>query len=154
MTTDMDTSAVITENSAPMDPNFQVDHSSSRTAIAVPRAELSPSDTEGWKVSGKQVRQRVSTTISGESPPILKTSIPNRAAYAKRTATRITKAARMPHTLPREDIKIVMRPRGGLNVARTEASTIMLAVLIAAGISKLETRDDMICTNSTQNIIL
>lgn len=60
----------------------------------------------------------------------------------------------MPRSLPRDDNKIVLRPRGGLNVARTEASTIMAAVFAAAGTTLQESKEDTICTNAAQNIIV
>lgn len=159
VTMDMDTGANTTTESATTEQQLRVDRSSGRTAVAVTGVELSSSDDAGgWTVTGKQVRQRLSANndISGESPPplIVKPAVPNRAAYAKRIATRLVKAARMPRTLPREDIKIVMRPRGGLNVARTEASILMSAVLGAVGMPKTQTQGDTICTNGAQNIII
>lgn len=60
----------------------------------------------------------------------------------------------MPHVLPKEETKIVMRPRGGLCLARTEANIVMSAVLAAAKVATTEAREDTICTNPTQNIIV
>ncbi|KAH7967480.1 hypothetical protein HPB49_025157 [Dermacentor silvarum] len=60
----------------------------------------------------------------------------------------------MPIDMPKEDAKVVMRPRGGLNVARTEASIIMSVVRTAARLTKEEAKADTICTNAQQNIIV
>ncbi|XP_075553453.1 uncharacterized protein LOC142586077 [Dermacentor variabilis] len=56
--------------------------------------------------------------------------------------------------MPKEDTKIVMRPRGGLNVARTEVSIIMSAVMTAARVTKEEAKADTSCANAQQNIIV
>lgn len=65
----------------------------------------------------------------------------------------ITRAARMP-AMPREEAKIIVQPRGGLNIARMGATTIMMAVITAAGVTKEEARADTICLNATQNIFV
>lgn len=57
-------------------------------------------------------------------------------------------------TMPREEAKIIVRPCDGLNIARTEATIIMMAVITAAGMTKEEARADTICSNTTQNIII
>ncbi|CAN7940471.1 unnamed protein product [Ixodes pacificus] len=60
----------------------------------------------------------------------------------------------MPIDMPKEDTKIVMRPRGGLNVARMEVSIIMSVVMTAARVTKEDAKADTICTNAQQNIIM
>lgn len=60
----------------------------------------------------------------------------------------------MPRVMPREDIKIVIRPRGGLNVARTEVPTLMAAILAATGVKREEAMGDIFCPNPVQNIIV
>lgn len=47
-----------------------------------------------------------------------------------------------------------MRLRGGLNIAQVEANIIMSAVLTAAGTPRESARDDTICMNVAQNIIV
>lgn len=134
--------------------NVLLNHDIGRTAVAVSGTELLPTDTEGWQAAGKRLRQRVPTTASGEPTGSQVNPTTSRAAYAKRVAARISRAARMPRALPREESKIVLRPRGGLNVARTEASRIMTAVFAAAGTTLQESKDDTICANAAQNIIV
>lgn len=153
-TEEMEFNTTGNEETTTTDPSYQIDRRLGRTAITVPGTDLSPADTEGWKITGTQVRQRVSTNTTGESPLATKSGSQNSAAYAKRMTARITRAARMPNIMPKEDIKIVMRPRGGLHIARIEANIIMSAVLTAAGIRKSEAKEDTICTNETQNIIV
>lgn len=149
-----DTGITTVSTDGPRDPALQVDRSTGRMTIAVHGAELPSTDTEGWQVTGKGIRQCTTSTTTSEPGATCKEPVTNHTAYARRVAARITKAARMPHTLPREDNKIVLRPRGGLNIARTEASTLMSAIFAAADISLHESKEDTICTNVAQNILV
>ncbi|KAH7958097.1 hypothetical protein HPB51_023754 [Rhipicephalus microplus] len=67
---------------------------------------------------------------------------------------RITKASRMPLNLPWEEQKIVIRPRGGLFLAKLEADIVMSTVITAANVPKTTAKADTICINPTQNIIV
>ncbi|KAH7971818.1 hypothetical protein HPB52_002978 [Rhipicephalus sanguineus] len=90
------------------------------------REDITPEEAEGWLASGKRLKQIMAGKENGESAAITRQSRPKtRASFAKRVAASVTKAARMPIDMPKEDTKVIMRPRGGLNVARTEASIIM-----------------------------
>ncbi|KAL1430360.1 hypothetical protein MTO96_015068 [Rhipicephalus appendiculatus] len=55
-----------------------------------------------------------------------------RDKYAKKVIASTTRASKMPNVLPREDIKIVVRPRGGLNIAKRQA-TVATAIRAASG---------------------
>ncbi|KAH7973738.1 hypothetical protein HPB49_004640 [Dermacentor silvarum] len=102
-----------------------------------------------------RIKQIMAGKQNGESAAITRQSRPNtRASFAKRLAASVTKAARMPIDMPKEDSKVVMRPRGGLNVAKTEASVIMSVVWTAARVTKEEAKADTICTNAQQKIIV
>ncbi|XP_075543567.1 uncharacterized protein LOC142578028 [Dermacentor variabilis] len=126
-----------------------------RTCIEVHGEDITPEEAEGWSASGKRIRQIMVGKESSESAAITHQSRPKiRASFAKRVAASVTKAARMPTDMPKDDTKIVMRPRGGLNVARTEVSIIMSAVMTAARVTKEEGKADTICTNAQQNIIV
>ncbi|KAH9372822.1 hypothetical protein HPB48_017634 [Haemaphysalis longicornis] len=126
-----------------------------RTAVAVDGVDLLPNDTEGWKTTGKQVSQRLSAPTLPENSTAPPVKSPTKdAAVAHRISARFTRAARMPRILPKEDTQIAMRPRGGLNLGRLEANIVMSAVLTAAGTPKECAREDTICTNIAQNIIV
>ncbi|KAH9380815.1 hypothetical protein HPB48_007240 [Haemaphysalis longicornis] len=58
-------------------------------------------------------------------------------------------AIRLPHQprLPKEDIKIVLRPRDGLDVAKLNDAQIRDGVLSAAAIKKEEAEDDLLRTS-------
>lgn len=123
-----------------------------RTSVEVHGEDFVPGDTAGWTASGRRGK-RVGTDPKGGEPfSTGHQSRPReRANYAKRLTAAITRAARMP-AMPREEAKIIVRPRGGLNIARTGATTIMMAVITAAGVTKEGARADTICSNATQNI--
>ncbi|KAH7942170.1 hypothetical protein HPB49_021495 [Dermacentor silvarum] len=126
-----------------------------RTCIEVHREDITPEEAEGWSTSGKRIKQIMAGKENGESTAITRQSRPKtRANFAKRVAASVTKAARIPINMPKEDANVVMRPRGGLNVAKTEASIIMSVVRTAARVTKEEAKADTICTNAQQNIIV
>lgn len=66
---------------------------------------------------------------------------------------KIIRASRMPH-LPKNDIRIIIRPRGGLNIARVGPTTIAEAISTSAGISPSEQQADTLCPNIKQNILV
>lgn len=153
-TEDMDCCASGSDSTTTTSQDQAVHRSPGRTAIVVQGTDLHPNDTEGWKITGKQVSQRITTPQKYETTPNATTTPHFNEVHTKRMVTKITKASRMPHILPREETKIVMRPRGGLCLARIEANIVMSAVLTAASIPRTEAREDTICTNPMQNIIV
>lgn len=66
---------------------------------------------------------------------------------------KLLKGARMPD-LPRRDMKIVMRPRGGLRVCDVARVEISLALTAAAQVDAIAAREDVICLNHQQNVIV
>lgn len=56
--------------------------------------------------------------------------------------------------LPKEDMKIVIRPRGGLDISKIGAATVADAILAAAGLSQDELSQDTLCPNLQQNIMV
>lgn len=123
--------------------------------VEVPGEDFVPNDTAGWTAQGRSTKRLGTELKAGESVSSSEhqSRLRERVDYAKRVTARITKAARMPE-MPREETKIIIRPRGGLNVACSEATAIMPAVVAAAQISKEEARMGTICPNPAQNIIV
>ncbi|KAH7977639.1 hypothetical protein HPB49_003112 [Dermacentor silvarum] len=122
--------------------------------FAVRGNDLHPSDIVGWKTSGKQVSQQLNKPQLNEVTKSSKPTSQFSEAQAKRMIARITKASRMLLNLPREEQNIVIRPRGGLCLARLEADIVMTAVITAANVLKTAAKADTIRTNPTQNIIV
>ncbi|KAH9378782.1 hypothetical protein HPB48_016127 [Haemaphysalis longicornis] len=56
--------------------------------------------------------------------------------------------------LPRQDTKIAMRPRGGLNVGEITKYEVSRAILAAVRVSTKEGIHDVICPNNQQIIIV
>ncbi|KAH7965111.1 hypothetical protein HPB49_003426 [Dermacentor silvarum] len=69
------------------------------------------------------------------------------------TKNRIVKASRMPQ-LPEEHSKIIIRPRGGLNLNKVSTTAIGAAVIEASGLTAEQAREDVVCPNFTQNIVV
>ncbi|KAH6919416.1 hypothetical protein HPB50_029596 [Hyalomma asiaticum] len=66
--------------------------------------------------------------------------------------TRILCAGRMTQ-LPREDTKIVIRPRGGLSIVKAGSTVVADAILAATSICTEDLRGDTLCPNVQQNIM-
>ncbi|KAH6926456.1 hypothetical protein HPB50_018716 [Hyalomma asiaticum] len=66
---------------------------------------------------------------------------------------RIIRAGKMPH-LPTDDTKVVIRPKGGLNISKIGGPAIAAAIFQATGIPEEERAADTICLNVQQNIIV
>ncbi|KAH7952792.1 hypothetical protein HPB49_001134 [Dermacentor silvarum] len=71
-----------------------------------------------------------------------------RAAALKK---RVIAASRTPE-LPSTHCKIIVRPRGGLDLLKTSCYGISTAIFIAAGITATQATTDLVCTNVVQNI--
>lgn len=98
-----------------------------------PRSELQVSDNVAHAGAGTRVSRR--------------TSDPRGAM--KRLAT----ASRLPR-LPREHVRIIVRPRDGLDVRKVNHYAIMQAFVRAAGIAPEAAKADIICPNVVQNILV
>ncbi|KAH9372504.1 hypothetical protein HPB48_017820 [Haemaphysalis longicornis] len=66
---------------------------------------------------------------------------------------KLVKGARMPD-LPCQHMKIVMRPRGGLRVSDVARVEISRAITAADQVDAIAAREDIICPNRQQNIII
>ncbi|CAN7980466.1 unnamed protein product [Ixodes pacificus] len=62
-------------------------------------------------------------------------------------------ASRMPR-LPKEHFRVIVRPRGGLNVKNVSQVKIAQALVTAAGLSFTNAAEDIICLNAMQNILV
>ncbi|KAK8763531.1 hypothetical protein V5799_033857 [Amblyomma americanum] len=132
-----------------------IDSLGGRTCIDVHGKDITPEAAEGWWAFVKRIKQIMTDKENGEPAAIARQSrSKTRASFAKIVAASVTKEARMPIDMPKEDTKLFMRPRGGLNVARTEVSINVSAVMAAARVTKEEAKAYTICTNAQQNIIV
>ncbi|KAK8788335.1 hypothetical protein V5799_021888 [Amblyomma americanum] len=56
--------------------------------------------------------------------------------------------------LPEEEIKIVVRPKGGLDIVKDGAPTVTAVIFAAAGITGDESAEDKVCPNLHQNVVV
>ncbi|KAK8766469.1 hypothetical protein V5799_006750 [Amblyomma americanum] len=56
--------------------------------------------------------------------------------------------------LPKEEIKIVVRPKGGLDIVKVGAPTVTAAIFAAADITGDKSAEDTVCPSSHQNIVV
>ncbi|KAK8784105.1 hypothetical protein V5799_009525 [Amblyomma americanum] len=56
--------------------------------------------------------------------------------------------------LPKEEIKIVVRPKGGLDIVKVGAPTVTAAIFAASDITGDESAEDTVCPNSYQNTVV
>ncbi|KAH7961502.1 hypothetical protein HPB52_009455 [Rhipicephalus sanguineus] len=100
----------------------------------------------GWRTAGARragAPRRDDALLDGDMELTRKT----------RVKLGVIKASRMP-PLPREEIKIVIRPQGGLDILKIGAPTVTTAIFAAAGISTEESMEDTVCPNPRQNIVV
>lgn len=79
---------------------------------------------------------------------------PTRAQFARKVNASMAKAAKMPNFAPRDEIKVVVRPRGGLMVGKTKPMGLMSAIIKAAGIEISAAAEDTTSPNVAQNIMV
>ncbi|KAL1436897.1 hypothetical protein MTO96_049289 [Rhipicephalus appendiculatus] len=71
----------------------------------------------------------------------------------KNVKAQVLKAGRMP-PLPKDEIKIILRPKGGLHISKVGSPTVTAAIFDATKITPAESQEDTICPNAQQNIIV
>ncbi|KAH7985122.1 hypothetical protein HPB52_024313 [Rhipicephalus sanguineus] len=114
----------------------------------------------GWCTIGSKTQANRANAQSNNQPE------PTPAPARERTATdsvhgqqqrnvrqQVIRNSKMP-LLPRSDFKIVVRPRGGLDVATTGTVRLASAIYRAANIPAHEAGEDTVCSNNHQNIIV
>lgn len=72
----------------------------------------------------------------------------------RKASVKTTRAARMPSILPKEETKVIVRPRRGLDLAKTPIVSMILAIRTAANLPPAETAMDTQCSNIPQNIMV
>ncbi|KAL1476892.1 hypothetical protein MTO96_018034 [Rhipicephalus appendiculatus] len=71
----------------------------------------------------------------------------------KNVKAQVLKAGRMP-PLPKGEIKIILRPKGGLHISKVGSPTVTAGIFDATQITPAESQEDIICPNAQQNIIV
>ncbi|KAL1419589.1 hypothetical protein MTO96_025252 [Rhipicephalus appendiculatus] len=107
----------------------------------------------GWKTAGTR---RSRTRQRGADSPNAIDAIPNKLGIGqhgtkpKNVTGKVIKAGRMPN-LPKEGIKIVVRPQGGLDMFKVGVTA---AIFATASMTEEQSAEDTVCPNSHQNIVV
>ncbi|KAL1433843.1 hypothetical protein MTO96_012182 [Rhipicephalus appendiculatus] len=128
------------------------------STIAVEGMEVSAEifDGPGWATAMGSRRQKIppneelaARTVEHNTQP----KGPRCPKKSQSTLHRVVTASRLPR-LPKDQIRVIIRPRGGLDVARVDLVLLARAVNMAAKITDDQAREDTICPNRMQNIIV
>ncbi|XP_065284477.1 uncharacterized protein [Dermacentor albipictus] len=120
--------------------------------VQVQGKEISPEEYHsdaGWTRAEERMsrlRQRNRTSGKPDEPGGSQTS--TRSKFYNNVRASAAKAARMP-AMPLEKSKIVVKPRGGLDIVKTGTTTVA-----AAKITSEESAGDAICPNTQQKIMV
>ncbi|KAL1451305.1 hypothetical protein MTO96_043862 [Rhipicephalus appendiculatus] len=74
-------------------------------------------------------------------------------ARSRSTVQKVVAASRLPR-LPREQIMVIVRPRGGFDVSKADLVLLARAPTMAAALTDQEASEDTICPNKVQNILV
>ncbi|KAK8772005.1 hypothetical protein V5799_024751 [Amblyomma americanum] len=124
--------------------------------VEVEGEDITPEEVSekfGWCVAGEKKTQEQESKLSLTPLNGGPAAAGHRRPQRKNFKSKLHKAARMPE-LPRQDIKIVMRPRGGLNLGEVSRFEISRAIIAAANVIGEEVTQDVICPNKQQNIVV
>ncbi|KAL1414609.1 hypothetical protein MTO96_007284 [Rhipicephalus appendiculatus] len=137
----------------------QADERDSRMNVQVMGEDISAEEiTEdaGWKTAGtrrSRTRHRAADSPNDNDASPNKLGIGRQGTKPKNVRGKVIKAGRMPK-LPKEDIKIVVRPQGGLDIVKVGAPVVTAAIFAAASMTEEESAEDTVCPNSHQNIVV
>lgn len=123
-------------------------------SVEVEGEDINPEEvtrTLGWRIAGER-KSRPRQRDLGLSKE-LQSKLSSTGRGPENAKCKLIEGARMP-ALPREDTKIVVRPRGGLNISKVGHVEVGRAIYAAAGVSKEERIRDVICPNYQQNIVI
>ncbi|KAH9377853.1 hypothetical protein HPB48_020597 [Haemaphysalis longicornis] len=116
----------------------------------VPGEDIDPSEVtegRGWMVCYRNHSQKRLQAVRAEKPWQGTVSpYPIKQGTAKH-------ALRLP-PLPREHVKVVFRPQGGLDVPKISAAILRSATLVAAGLTKLQASEDILLPNAARNVFV
>ncbi|KAH8038868.1 hypothetical protein HPB51_003788 [Rhipicephalus microplus] len=76
-----------------------------------------------------------------------------RDKYAEKVIASMTRTSKMPNVVPRDGIKIFVRRRGGLNIAKLQV-TVATAIRQAAGVSREDGKTDKFCPMVYLNVVV
>lgn len=110
----------------------------------------------GWTTAPGARRRRDPAKSAAAAAAATKASTATKNGFNARscsTVQRVVAASRLPR-LPRDEIKVIVRPRGGLDVSKADLVLLARALTLAAALTDQQASEDTICSNKVQNIIV
>ncbi|KAL1466211.1 hypothetical protein MTO96_042881, partial [Rhipicephalus appendiculatus] len=124
--------------------------------VTVLGEDISPEEFQcaGWTTAlSKRKSTKESLSVAGaELPGPIYGKIGTSQSPAN-VKKRLANASRLPR-LPREHFRIIIRPRGGLNVKNNSNVRISQGLMTAAGLSAADITEDIICANAMRNNVV
>ncbi|KAL1470969.1 hypothetical protein MTO96_040155 [Rhipicephalus appendiculatus] len=118
----------------------------------VRRTKQADGASESAQNQHAKTQQQAAAASTTGIVPAAATAAQSKMKYA-RHLQHLAKASRMPE-LPPDDYKIIVRPRGGFNGAEYGMDRIYCCLRNAAGIGREAAREDSICVNVKQNVVV
>ncbi|KAH7947174.1 hypothetical protein HPB52_008055 [Rhipicephalus sanguineus] len=121
--------------------------------------DINPEEAEcaGWiEVASKKKKLAERADCNAGNAPTTATGSANggsRTAASQNVLRRVVKASRIPN-LPRDHFKTIIRPRGGMDVKKTDLLIFKRSLAKAASLTAEQVFDDTLCTNPFQNIFV
>ncbi|KAH7964168.1 hypothetical protein HPB51_027594 [Rhipicephalus microplus] len=122
----------------------------------VEREEISHEEVNrpGWTTAlDRNKKARVETPVFVGNASLVGSKGGCRTAAPLGAMKRLAAASRLPR-LPRDHIRIIVRPRDGLDVRKVSQIRLAQAIAMAAALALAETEGDIVCPNITQNILV
>lgn len=117
--------------------------------------DISPEEANcpGWRTSLSKKRKSRSEFSSSADivPSNASSSGSRRTADPRSTVRRLAAASRLPR-LPKGQVRVIIRPRDGIDVKKMSLYAVMRALTTAAGITAEASKQDLLCPNPMQNI--
>ncbi|KAH8022667.1 hypothetical protein HPB51_000967 [Rhipicephalus microplus] len=121
--------------------------------------DINPEEAEcaGWiEVASKKKKLAERVDCNAGNAPTSATGSGkggSRTAASQNVLRRVVKASRIPN-LPRDHFKTIIRPRGGMDVKKTDLLIFKRSLSKAASLTAEQVFDDTLCTNPFQNIFV
>ncbi|KAL1468808.1 hypothetical protein MTO96_041242 [Rhipicephalus appendiculatus] len=106
-------------------------------------------EASGWIVAHSRKKQRQDFT-PGDSPG---PSAGTRSAHPKGPIKKLIAASRLPG-LPKDHYRVVVRPKGSLDVRKVSRIKVTQALVMAACLGPPQAEEDIVCANDIQNIFV
>lgn len=109
-------------------------------------------ETSGWIVAHSRKKRRQEFT-PGDSPGPNAGNSAARPVHPKGPINKLIAASRLPR-LPKDHYRVVVRPKGGMDVRKVSRLKVTEALVMAACLGPPQAEEDIVCANETQNIFV